>query len=1194
MNGEIIDFEEERSRHGRLFGREDVLAKLRSWLLGERALARGWVLLLGGPGVGKSAIMTHLLAEMPGPTPHHFIRRGSEGWDRPEVIVQNLCAQIERIFSERAALELPSEMRLGDLLRRLSKGALARRQSALVLVVDGLDEVATDGTDENPLPRFLPRALPAGIVVLCASRPMYPNLAWLTDREGVKRIDLDDASAMASNEAACRAFWRYHARELSPPLGERFIAEAVRRARGNMLHATRLRDWLEDQPPDKRRAVAIPVGLDGFLTRIWTDLQDLDPTRRALVIDGLGMICAAREALPTYLLTELLGGSMADHEDFLRAARPFLLEEPAEWHDGRIAYRPYHEHFRAFIEGRIGLREHHRRIADILARWAPDGLDPARRAYALRHAVAHRIEAGDMAAALDLCSDVTYLRAKCRELGVSAVTRDLEALIRVADREASLDLTAVLAALNAESERLRDYPDSFASLLHSRLRCAGWSCDRIEGRLRFGDAAPTLQLLHGVRLGPAQLRVLSGHDKPIVACASTPDESLVLSASADRTLRLWAVASGECLATMKGHEGEITACVIAPTGNIAVSASADATAKVWDIVSHQCLATLDNDGRWATTCAVAPDGNHIVIGSDDGTITVWKHDTGSKSVTLAGHTDYVTACAFTVDAHLVSASRDGTVREWDLDVGSCLKTWAPASEGPLHSSKEDGWISALSLSPDGAQVLAATGDGALSSWDIASGRVVRRFGDGQGRVDTCVFLHDGHYLLCGLADGSLSLWDLASERCVLRRRVHAGAVSACLPMSSGRQILTGASDRMLKLWEIGGPESLIAHQGHTAPITACAVTLDGSVAVSASEDRTLHVWDVATGACRATLEGHDDIVTSCAISSDGRRVLSGARDGSVRLWDLDAGRVESGERHWALVSGCAILPDGRLLTTTQDGGVWLRAASVADAARDLGVHGGPVDCLSVTPDGGRALTVSRDGSAKLWSIVARRCERTLTTSGAELLSGALSPDGKRVVLGTADGRLELRDLCSQRPARRLEGHERRVFACAISPDGGRAFSASEDGTLRAWDLATQRCIGVLHGASWFRSMSAAQGCLCAGDQEGNLWMVAARAQEARDRSPRRGDGSHESLARLRDALAQLYNTPVGAALLVAKDAGLDTTRLPGTGSAQQLWHSIVLEAAKQCRLVNLIERTSREYPNDERLLAASSALKLQA
>ncbi|APR85051.1 High-affnity carbon uptake protein Hat/HatR [Minicystis rosea] len=911
---------------------------------------------------------------------------------------------------------------------------------------------------------------------------------------------------------------------------------------------------------------------------------------------GLGLACAAREALPPYLYTELLGGSGREGEDFLRVTRPLLLEEPAHWADHRRAYRPYHEHFRQFIAEQIGpkeIRGHHQRIAEALAAWPLSEHDPARRTYALRHAVAHRIEAGALEDALRLCTDIAYLEAKCRALGVPAIERDLEAAIRVAAPDVSLDLTGVLAAVSAESGKLREHPEALPSLLYNRLRCAGWSADRIQSTLRFAGGAPPLRLLHGVRLGPTLLRTFAGHAKPIVACAATPDGKYVLSASTDRTLRLWAAASGECIAVLEGHDDEITACAISPDGSMAVSTSADSTAKLWDLRAPSCAGTLVNDGRWATTCALSPDGRHLVIGSDNGIITVWGLAAKQRVRVLNGHTDYITACLVTRDGRVVSASRDGSVRVWSSTSETCLQTMAPTGGAAVlgRGLAEEGWVTALALMPDGDHVLSAAGDGSLSRWNLASGRCIQRFGarkgEEAGRVDSCAILHGGRLVLCGMADGALAIWDLETEQRVLERPAHQGAVSACAPASGGLRIFSGSADRLVKLWEIGGSDSMVMQEGHVAPITACAMTPDGRVAVSASEDYTLEVWDVASGARRTTLRGHADLVTACAISADGRRVLSGARDGSVHLWALDTGEMKACERHWAHVSGAAIRPDGSLITSTLDGGVWGRDASELALAREVGVHPGSIEALALTPDGAHAISISRDRTAKVWNIDGRRCERNLSGFAGQVLCVALSPDGRRVVVGLDDGRLEVRELNGAKSVRWLVGHAQRVFGCAVSADGERAISASEDGTVRVWSLSTDRCLGVLHGTSWFRCVAAADGTICAGDQEGNLWMIVDDTSSLGALGPESLEKRAPSLdvrdwARLRRVLATIYDRPE-AARLVARDAGLDLMRIVFTGSVDEAWESILTEAIRRRRLVEIVRHALRAYPDDPEL-----------
>lgn len=1198
VSSAIIDFEEELSRHAELFGRKDVLEKLLGCLTGDEKRSSGWVLLIGGPGVGKSAIVRELLKNLSTQTqtPHHLIRRGVEGWDRAEVIVQNLCAQLEQLSPEKARAELPADERLGELLKRLSKLYLVPNGKRLILVIDGLDEAASDSDDKNPLPRFLPRRLPPNVTIFCSSRPMYPHLDWFNQFEKVRRVDLDDPDWAASNKNAVREFWAHHGPRFKPPLAPALCEELVKRAEGNLLHATRLLDWLEEQPPERRVAENIPQGLTSFIAQIWAGLDEYDKARRASLMKVLGLACAAREALPPYLFEELLGG-LTTSEELLRMLRPFLLEEQAQWHNGKRAYRPFHSYFRESIAEKLGdrkIRDEHRRIAKTLATWPPKAGDPARRLYALRHAVAHWIEAGAILRAQRLCANVNYLEAKCSELGVPAIVPDLEAVIRALDNHASLDLAAVRAALVAEAPRLQDHPRALPALLYNRLCCTGWSQRRITKVLHFTKGLPRLRLLHAVRIGPTLLHTFAGHEKPIAACIPTPDGSHVLSASADHTLRLWVLASGECVAVLRGHKDELTACAIMPDGKTAVSTSIDATVKIWDLTLGACVATLDNDGRWATTCAITPDGRRLVVGSDNGIITVWDLASRQRIRTLIGHSDYVTACLVTPRGQLVSASRDRSVRVWELDAGTCVHRLVPpdvpsSTSAQEREAHERGWITTLALLGEGEHLFATSEDGLICRWDLASGRCIQSFGAGQGRVDACAVLHEGRHLLCGMADGTLVSWDLAKAERVPRLPAHEGSVSAIVATRDGRRIFSASSDRTIKLWEVGGPESMIAQEGHAGPITACALTLDGSTAVSASEDKTLKVWDVATGACRATLRGHTDLVTACAISADGRRVISGARDGSVRVWLLKVDGMEFVKEHRTLVSGCAILPDGQMVTAAQDGALWLRNPGAFDQPTELGQHGGSVIGMAITPDGKLGLSIARDGTATLWDLASGRSIRTIRSVGVPVLAGALTPDGKRAVLARKDGKLEVHDLHGRQSVRVIEAHTRQIFGCAVTSDNARVITASEDGTLGVFSLETGEPLGTLRGTSFFRCVAANHGRICAGDQEGNLWLIIDDCAEP---TARRGRLSPAQVRRLREAMARLYDT-LAKALIIAKDAGIDEHQVNQGGSPSEFWDAILDEATKRQRLDALVLRALNEYSDDDDLRATAVQLGLE-
>ncbi len=53
-----------------------------------------------------------------------------------------------------------------------------------------------------------------------------------------------------------------------------------------------------------------------------------------------------------------------------------------------------------------------------------------------------------------------------------------------------------------------------------------------------------------------------------------------------------------------------------------VSGSADKTVRVWDLASGRCEATLEGHGGYVTSVAVSPDGKRVVSGSADNTVRV--------------------------------------------------------------------------------------------------------------------------------------------------------------------------------------------------------------------------------------------------------------------------------------------------------------------------------------------------------------------------------------------------------------------------------------------------------------------------------------------------------------------------------------------------------------------------------------------
>ena len=96
-----------------------------------------------------------------------------------------------------------------------------------------------------------------------------------------------------------------------------------------------------------------------------------------------------------------------------------------------------------------------------------------------------------------------------------------------------------------------------------------------------------------------QIKILESHTKSIVALATSRDNRYLLSASRDKTLKLWSLESFELLSTIEsGFHRDITAIDFSADCQQIVVSSKEGI-KIWDVESREALFHLFNDeGFW--------------------------------------------------------------------------------------------------------------------------------------------------------------------------------------------------------------------------------------------------------------------------------------------------------------------------------------------------------------------------------------------------------------------------------------------------------------------------------------------------------------------------------------------------------------------------------------------------------------------
>ena len=108
---------------------------------------------------------------------------------------------------------------------------------------------------------------------------------------------------------------------------------------------------------------------------------------------------------------------------------------------------------------------------------------------------------------------------------------------------------------------------------------------------------------------------------------------LVVSASDDRTLRVWRLADGACLRTLTGHNDAVIVVVDVGGGRVA-SGGEDGVLRVWDVLSGKQLQQTPT-GEGEIYCAAALWGVRVATGhSITGEIRLWSLGGGGRVVVV--------------------------------------------------------------------------------------------------------------------------------------------------------------------------------------------------------------------------------------------------------------------------------------------------------------------------------------------------------------------------------------------------------------------------------------------------------------------------------------------------------------------------------------------------------------------------------
>jgi WD40 repeat protein len=491
-----------------------------------------------------------------------------------------------------------------------------------------------------------------------------------------------------------------------------------------------------------------------------------------------------------------------------------------------------------------------------------------------------------------------------------------------------------------------------------------------------------------------------GHKALIKDVIFTKDGRYLVSASDDKTIRVWDTSTGEVVRMLRGQiesgaEGKIYAAaltqndrLLAVGGFMAHGFGIDDD-KVGDIrlinfQTGEVIALLKGHSDVINRLAFSPDGNRLISGSGDKTARIWNARTQKTIHVLKGHTDHIYAVAFSPDGSMaVTGSDDDTLKLWNAKTGFLIKTLKRHTDN----------VKAVAFTPNGKYLLSGSADKTIRMWDGRTGRFIKVLASQNRPVLSISITPNSRYVISGIGG----------------------------PGSGGNEC---------RVFSIPSGKNITSFTKHIDIVLASDISPDGRIAATGGGgDQEIYLWNLTTGQVKQKMVGKGNNIWSVGFAKDGRSIAWGKKWGSRNLFAhgflKQSFQIKSDSRTYELSMGPELSSDSNFIRGIKSVGPWSIRTKNDDVHKTIEIM-----------KSGRMVHEITRGSADGYD------HRSLT----------ITPNGQTLISGGSNGVLVSYNPKAGKKIHDFVGHTADVWGIAASPDSRFLVSGSSDQTVKLWEI----------------------------------------------------------------------------------------------------------------------------------------------